>query len=68
MQVVMNGKIILQNVWVYLTFNQIIHMRFTINLFNSENSQKIELIIGVENHKKDFPWCDFYQTPPIKPP
>jgi hypothetical protein len=55
MQVVMIGKIILQTVLIYLTFNQIIHMRFTINLFNSENSQKFELIIGVENHKKDFP-------------
>jgi hypothetical protein len=39
-------------------------MRFTINFFNSENSPKIELIIGVENHKRDFPWCDFYQIPP----
>lgn len=51
----MNGKIILQIVLVYLTLNQIIRMRFIIKFFNSENSQKNELIIGVENHKKDFP-------------
>jgi hypothetical protein len=55
MQVVMNGRIILQIVLLYLTFSQIIYMRFTINFFNNENSQNFELIIGVEKHKVDFP-------------